>query len=84
MNYGQEARVKLRTILAKYGAADYQAPDFSTKEKAQALVGIDLAKEAAEKTKFLDGLRNEWFKQAEEKGVFDPATRKDMVRKTSY
>ena len=84
VNYGQEARVKLRTILAKYGAADYQAPDFSTKEKAQALVGIDLAKEAAEKTKFLDGLRNEWFKQAEEKGVFDPATRKDMVRKTSY
>ena len=84
VNYGQEARVKLRAILAKYGAADYQAPDFSTKEKAQALVGIDLAKEAAEKTRFLDGLRNEWFKQADEKGLFDPATRKNMVRKTAY
>ena len=84
VNFGQEARIKLRVILAKYGAAEYQAPDFSTKEKAQAIVGIDLPKEAAEKTKFLDGLRNEWFKQAEEKGIFDPATRKDMVRTTAY
>ena len=47
-------------------------------------MGIDLPKEAAEKTKFLDGLRNEWFKQAVEKGIFDPATRKDMVRTTAY
>lgn len=84
VNYGQEARVKLRPILAKYGAADYEAPDFSTKEKAQALAGVDLAREAAEKTRFLNTLRNEWFKQADEKGLFDPATRKDMVRKTAY
>ena len=38
-HYGQEARIKLRAILAKYGAGDYVAPDFSTKEKAQALAG---------------------------------------------
>lgn len=84
VNYGQEARIKLRTILARYGAGDYQAPDFSTKEKAQALAEIDMVKEVNEKTQFLDGLRNEWFKQAEEKGVFDPATREGMVRKTAY
>ena len=84
VNYGQQARIKLRAVLAKYGAGDYQVPDFSTKEKAQALAGIDLAKESAEKTRFLDTLRAEWFKQAEEKGLFDPATREGMVRKTSH
>ena len=57
----------------------------TVRERApQALAGIDLAKEAAEKTRFLDTLREEWFKQAEEKGLFDPATREGMVRKTSY
>ncbi|MGI6657659.1 MAG: ammonia-forming cytochrome c nitrite reductase [Desulfobulbus sp.] len=81
---GQDARVQLRTVLARYNAADYQAPDFSTKEKAQALAGIDLEKEASAKRGFIDTLKQEWFKQGEAKGLYDPASRKDMVLKTAY
>ncbi len=80
----QEARVKLRAILAKYGAADYQAPDFSTKEKAQALIGLPYRKLVEEKKKFLKGLRMEWFERAKEKGIFDPASREGIVDRTSY
>jgi nitrite reductase (cytochrome c-552) len=74
----------LRTILAKYNAADYSAPDFSSKEKAQAIIGLNYKKEVDEKNTFLDALNQEWFKQGEAKGLYDPASRKDMVRKTSY
>ncbi len=84
INKGQNARLKLRVVLAKYGAADYEAPDFSTKEKAQELIGLDLKKMAEEKNTFLNTLKQEWFKKAEEKGLFDPDSRKDMVLKTSY
>jgi len=84
INKGQDARLKLRVVLAKYNAADYAAPDFSTKEKAQAIIGLPYAKLVEEKKTFLDTLKQEWYKQGEAKGVYDPATRKDMVLKTSY
>lgn len=81
---GQDARVGLRIVLAKYGAADYQSPDFSTKEVAQQLIGLDMNKLAEEKNHFLDTLNKEWFRQAAEQGIIDPASREGMVRKTSY
>ena len=84
INKGQDARLKLRIVLAKRNAADFVSADFSTKEKAQALVGMDYAKLVEEKKTFLNGLKQEWFKKAEAKGIYDPASRKDMVLKTSY
>ena len=81
---GQDARLKLRVVLAKHNAADYEAPEFATKEAAQQHIGIDMAKEISEKKTFLNTLKQEWYKKAEEKGVYDPASRKDMVLKTSY
>ena len=85
LEYGQAARLKLRAILAKYGDPDYVAPDFSTKEKAQALVGIDYAGESAAKKVFLESLREEWLKTAEKNGVYDPKSREGMgPRKTSW
>ncbi|MCL1979661.1 MAG: ammonia-forming cytochrome c nitrite reductase [Proteobacteria bacterium] len=84
INKGQDARLKLRVILAKYNGADYVAPDFSTKEKAQALVGMDYAALVKEKMTFINTLRQEWIKQSETKGLYDPASRKDMKFKTSY
>ncbi|WP_310600511.1 ammonia-forming cytochrome c nitrite reductase [Desulfobulbus sp.] len=84
INKGQDARVKLRVVLAKHNAADYVAPDFSTKEKAQALIGMDFAKLVEEKKTFLNTLKQEWFKKSEAKGLYDPASRKDMMLKTSY
>lgn len=84
INKGQDARLKLRVVLAKYNAADYAAPDFSTKEKAQALIGLPFEKLVEEKKTFLNTLRQEWIKQSEAKGLYDPESRKDMVLKTSY
>ncbi len=84
INKGQEARIKLRTILAKYNAADYEAPDFSSKEKAQEIIGLPFDKLVDEKKQFLDGLKQEWFKQGAEKGIYDPKSREGMELKTSY
>ncbi len=84
INKGQEARLKLRTILAKYDAADYQAPDFSTKEKAQQIIGLPFQKLVEEKNNFLKTLRQDWIKDATDKGLYDPKTREKMEHKTSY
>jgi nitrite reductase (cytochrome c-552) len=84
INKGQDARLKLRVVLAKYNAADFVAADFSSKEKAQQLVGMDYGKLVEEKKTFLNGLRQEWLKQNEAKGVYDAESRKEMKFKTSY
>ena len=84
INKGQDARLKLRIILARYGAADYAAPEFSTKEQAQQLVGLPFDKLIEEKEGFLKGLRQEWIKDASAKGLYDPKTREGMEFKTSY
>jgi nitrite reductase (cytochrome c-552) len=84
INKGQDARLKLRTVLAKYNAADYQAPDFSTKEKAQAIVSLPFGKLVEEKKVFLDGLKKQWFEAGKAKGIYDAKSREGMQLKTSY
>ena len=84
INKGQEARLKLRTVLAKYKAADYQAPEFSTKEEAQELIGLPFGKLVEEKKTFLDGLKGQWFEEGKVKGIYDPKSREGMQLKTSY
>jgi nitrite reductase (cytochrome c-552) len=84
INKGQDARLKLRTVLAKYNAADYQAPDFSTKEKAQAIVSLPFGKLVEEKKVFLDGLKKQWFEAGKAKGIYDAKAREGMQLKTSY
>ena len=84
INKGQEARVKLRTVLAKYGAGDFAAPDFSTKEKAQAVIGLPFQKLVGEKMAFLNGLRKEWVQEQMQKGLYDPKAWEDMKLNTSY
>lgn len=84
INKAHEARLKLRIVLARYNAAEYVAPDFSTKEKAQMITGLPFDKLVDEKNVFLGGLRQEWIKEGTKKGLYDPATREGMVHKTSY
>ena len=84
INKGQDARVKLRVVLAKYGAADYEAPDFSTKEKAQVLIGLPYDQLVDEKHSFIAGLKQEWFAEGEEQGISDSRSREGMELKTSY
>lgn len=84
INKGQDARIKLRIVLAKYDAADYQAPDFSSKEKAQTVSGLPYDKLVSEKKAFLGGLRQEWVKEAQEKNLYDPKSTEGVKFKTSY
>jgi nitrite reductase (cytochrome c-552) len=84
INIGQEARVKLRAVLAKHGDGDFAAPDFSTKEKAQAVIGLPYQKLVDEKMTFLNGLRKEWIETQMQKGLYDPKTRESMKFNTSY
>lgn len=84
INKGQDARIKLRIILARYNAADYEAPGFATKEQAQALIGLPFGKLVDEKNKFIKGLKQEWFQTGLEKGIYDPKSREGMVLKTSF
>lgn len=80
----QSARLKLVKVLARHGAVDYVAPDFSTKEAAQALAGVDMVKLVAEKENFKATLLQEWNKQAVANGILNMDTRKDMSNNTSY
>jgi nitrite reductase (cytochrome c-552) len=84
INKGQDARIKLRTVLAKHGAGSYEAPDFSTKEKAQAIIGLPFDKLVTEKNQFINGLKQEWFKEGAKKGLYDPKSREGMKLKTSF
>ncbi|MDR9501388.1 MAG: ammonia-forming cytochrome c nitrite reductase [Desulfurivibrionaceae bacterium] len=84
INKGQDARIKLRTVLANYNAVDYVAPDFSTKEKAQELIGLPFQKLVDEKMEFLNTLRQDWLEEAANKGLYDPKTREGLEFKTSY
>lgn len=81
---GQQARLKLVKVLAKYGAVEYMAPDFSTKEKAQTLAGVPLAKLVAEKKQFKATLLKEWNEQAVKDGNLNMDSRKGMSDKSSY
>lgn len=84
INKAQDARIKLRLILAKYNVGDYVVPDFSSKEKAQAVIGLPYAKLVEEKMQFLSGLRKTWSKEAQDKGLYDPKAAEGLVFKVSY
>ena len=80
----QQARLQLVGVLAKHGVYDYEAPDFSTKEKAQQLAGLNLDKLVQEKISFKNALVKEWEETALKTGKLDPDTRKGMSDNTSY
>eukprot|EP01156_Anaeramoeba_ignava_P005869 Anaeramoba_ignava/a347208_16.p1 GENE.a347208_16~~a347208_16.p1 ORF type:complete len:162 (+),score=45.33 a347208_16:74-559(+) len=78
------ARIKLAKILAKHGAADYKAPQATSKEKAQEIVGLPFKKLVDDKEKFKSGLLIEWKKEAEKKGIYNPKSTEGIEDKTSY
>lgn len=81
---GNQARLKLAAILATKGIINYEVPDFSTKEKAQELAGVPLAKLVDDKKKFKSTLMQEWNEEAVKNGKLNPETRKGMSDKSSY
>ncbi|WP_028584330.1 ammonia-forming cytochrome c nitrite reductase [Desulfogranum mediterraneum] len=80
----QQARLKLVGVLAAHGTLNYQAPDFSTKQKAQQLAGVPLAKLVDAKMTFKDTLLKEWDQNAVQAGRLNPETRKGMSDISSY
>nr|WP_196247798.1 ammonia-forming nitrite reductase cytochrome c552 subunit [Gallibacterium anatis] len=65
-----DARRKLAVILTKHNVKQPVAiPDISTKEKAQAAMGIDIEKQKREKEEFLKTVVPQWDKEAKEKGL---------------
>lgn len=83
----QQARIKLVKVLAKYGAIDFVAPDFSDKAKAQKIAGHNMEALIAEKMKFKETLEKEWKKEALEKGRLHPksvALEPEVDAKSAY
>jgi len=78
------ARLKLSKILAKYGAGDYVAPSITDKTQAQQIIGLPFDKLVEDKKKFQKGLMQEWKKEAEKKGLYNPESTKGIEDKTSY
>jgi nitrite reductase (cytochrome c-552) len=61
----QEARIKLTRVLAKLGfSGEVPYPDISTKAKAQAYIGLDMAKLNKAKEEFKLKVVPEWLKKA--------------------
>lgn len=71
-----DARRKLAVILTKHNVKQPVAiPDISTKEKAQAAMGIDIEKQKREKEEFLKTVVPQWDKEAKEKGLLPADTK---------
>jgi len=59
-----QARLVISKILAKKGfTGDVPMPDISTKEKAQAYIGLNMDKERADKQKFLEMIVPQWLEK---------------------
>jgi len=78
------ARVKLAKILAKYGASDYVAPVITDKTQAQEIIGLPFNKLVEDKKRFQNGLMQQWKKDAEKKGIYNPKSTEGIEDKTSY
>jgi nitrite reductase (cytochrome c-552) len=61
----QDARIHLARVFSKYGVAQpVELPDFSTKAKAQELIGLDMAALEKQKEDFLDKVLPRWLEEA--------------------
>lgn len=68
VSLGEKARGQLAVILSKRGIAiPIQLPDFSTKELAQKVIGLDMDKLKADKVKLLETVVKEWDAKAEKR-----------------
>ncbi len=64
----QDARVRLARVLASLGAnKEIPYPDISSKEKAQAYIGLNMQKLNAEKKDFLETIVPAWIKAGAER-----------------
>ncbi|MGK7393531.1 MAG: ammonia-forming cytochrome c nitrite reductase [Candidatus Cyclobacteriaceae bacterium M3_2C_046] len=68
INLAQEARLKLSRLLATMGYTEpVPMPDISTKEKAQAFIGLPMDEMIDEKLQFLHEVVPEWIETAQQR-----------------
>ncbi|MDX9905038.1 MAG: ammonia-forming cytochrome c nitrite reductase [Bacteroidales bacterium] len=73
INIAQDGRIKLARLLASLGHnEEIPYPDITTKEKAQAFIGLDMAQLEAEKQAFLKEVVPEWDRKAAEREATYP------------
>lgn len=80
----QQARLELTGILATRGVLNYQVPDFSTKEKAQKLAGLNLDKLVGEKKQFKANLETKWIDTAIKEGRLNNEYLETLPDNASY
>lgn len=65
LGYAQDARVEIAKVLARHGfTGDVPMPDISTKEKAQAYIGLNMKNLREKKQQFLDTIVPKWIETA--------------------
>ena len=69
VDFAQQARLQISKVLAKHGfIGDVPMPDISTKEKAQAYIGLDMPKLKEKKQRFLNEIVPKWIEEAKKNG----------------
>lgn len=69
MQQAKDAQLVIARVLAKHGfTGEIPLPDFSTKAKAQAYIGLDMAKLRADKEVFLKDVAPTWIETAKKNG----------------
>ncbi len=69
VDYAQQARLLIARVAAKHGHNDaIPVPDYSTKAKAQAAIGLDMQKLNANKQRFLQEIEPKWIAEAKKNG----------------
>jgi len=64
----QEARIKLARVLAELGfIGEMEYPDISSKDKAQAYIGLNIGELQKEKNEFLEKVVPEWVRKGGER-----------------
>ena len=69
VDYAQQARLIIARTAVKYGVTgEIPVPDYSTKAKAQAAIGLDMQKLNDKKQRFLQEIEPKWIEEAKKNG----------------
>lgn len=67
LDKAMQAQMELQKVLFAHGVSETPMPDISTKEKAQAYIGLDMKTLEANKNKWKETVPPKWIKEAKEK-----------------
>ncbi len=71
MTYAKDAQLECQRVAAQHGwTKDIPVPDFSTKEKAQRYIGLDMEKLKDKKQQFLNKVVPQWIEKARQNKRF--------------